>query len=70
MVVAVVDRFPPDSRLVALIWFARPTHTCCDGMKFTLDSVPFSVSVCSQLGSRQWCRVGITMAFAHPNLLV
>jgi hypothetical protein len=49
MIIVVVHRFPPNCRLVALIWLARSTHTSSNRLKFTLDSVPLSVGVRTQL---------------------
>jgi len=46
----VMHGLPADCRLVTLVQITRPSDTCRNGVKFTLDSVSLGVCMRTQLG--------------------
>ncbi|MFZ9910459.1 MAG: hypothetical protein ACO3F1_00145 [Ilumatobacteraceae bacterium] len=50
VIISVMHGLPADCRLVTLVRITRPSDTCRNGVKFTLDSVSLGVCMRTQLG--------------------
>jgi hypothetical protein len=61
----VVQWLPSNARLFHIKWFCPVIHRLYNKMQLALDTVPFIVSVSSQIGARWWRNIVVSMACTH-----